>query len=195
MFRVDTRAWSKLADILGLGNQALAGIGQEVSPVQDLSRILMADKVKTTMYFETDVAAATKSITKQWNDASDWDEVFVDGVLTSADGDLPQPGDDRFVVMASIHLAGTVANYTSAELFRITVAATSTFILMGEWGAFQTSHNAPTMVPPMLLPQKLGPLETDARLHEVVSGVDCAFNWSIQMISAEPGVLSAFPGL
>jgi len=195
-FKIPGRAYLALARILDLpGTEGLEGMQDEVIPVQDLSRILQQAQVKHTVFQKSDQPDPGVILALQWNDVSDWDEVRINGIVVGTDDDLPLLSDDRFIVMCGLGISDTRADYTSAQINRqLPADITQTMQLMA-WGAIVSSHEGPVPVAPFTLPQRLVPSEVQVRLVEIVGATPLAtFNWTIQMISAEPGVLAAFPG-
>jgi hypothetical protein len=157
--------------------------------------MLMADQVKQVLYSLNTSPAANATTDVQWADASDWTEIQVNGVLTAADRDLPQPTDDRIVTMVSLQVTGTQSDYTTGEVLRHLPTDTGPLMLLADMGAIVTSHNAASPVAPLVVPQYLIPGETTVRFGEIVSGADADFAWSVHMVSAERGVMSAYQGV
>jgi len=196
MLKIPTRVWSQFSTILRLpGTDGLEGLQDEVVPTQDLSRIMMADRVVHGAWFRTNTPAASATSVMQWSDASDWTEIQLNGIVTVNDDELPLLTDDRIVVAVGLQLTGTQADYTSAEITRQLPFATGRRMQMAQYGAIVAGHNGPTMDPPFLLPQVLLPNEDIVELAQVVTGNAAAFQLTIQTVSAEPGVMAAFPGV
>ena len=189
------RIYSRLGAILGLsGTDGLKGLQDEGVPTQDLTRILQAGKVKQTLYTLATTPAASQVTDVQWADLSDWGEVQVNGIVAAADGDLPQPSDDRIVTQGSLEIS-VEANYTRSEVARLLPTVAGETMSMAEFGALTTSHDNASMIAPFLLPQRLVPGETSVRFHDVVSGAGVLFFYTVFMLSAEPGVMSLGSGV
>lgn len=190
-------AYRALATILRLpGTQTVEGIQSEAIPTQDLQRVLQDARVKQTLYQILLSPAATLTTTIQWNDASDWTQVRVDGVIQTDDAALPQRDETRIIVGASLRIAGTVGEYTRAALYRRTDTTIAENILCREWGALGASLlNALPQPDPGLLPMYLQFSENSLRIQSVVSGANADLTYTIEMLSAERGVLSPLPGV
>ncbi len=196
MFRLASKIYTALPRIFRLpGTEQLEGMQREGIFTQDLNRMMQADRVTHTLYTQTDTPAATQDNGNLWGDASDWTEVQVNGIRTTIDQDLPSSADDRLIISVGLHLAGTTASYTSAAFIRRMQDAAGNRVLVREFVALVASHNNPTILAPNLLPTPLNHSELTCIMQEVVSGIDCDFRWSIEMLSAEPGVLSRYPGV
>lgn len=196
MLKIPTKVWSKFSTILRLpGSEGLANIQSEVVPVQDLSRIMQADRVDRMAYSFTNTPAASATTTLQWNDVSDWDQVRKNGIIVGADNELPALTDDRIIISMGLEIGGVDADYTSCEAVRVTPFTTIRFVQLAAWAAIVASHNAPTLTPPLQLPQYLLPGETDMRLVQIVTGIGADFNFVVQMVAAEPGVMAAYGGI
>lgn len=196
MIKLPTRIWSNFSTILGLaGTTSLDGMQTEVVPVQDLTRVMQSDRVQTVAYSFQNTPAATSTFTRDWNDASDWTEVRVNGIITTNDADLPPLDWDRWVIAVGLAIGGTQAHYTSSEQFRLVPFTLNNEVELASYGDLVAGHtNAPALAP-NLLPQKLLPQELTVRLTAVVSGNAAAFRETIQLVAAEPGVLAAYIGL
>jgi len=158
--------------------------------------MLQADRVKSVIY-NFDVSPAADFISDlQWADDSDWTSIDIDGVPSPfADADLPQITDDRILVSASLQVTGTVAEYTTAEVKRhLGVGATPLGLFM-EFTAITTGHSNPSVVAPLLLPQWLVLGEETVRIQGEVSGANADLAFTVQMLSAERGVLSPYVGV
>lgn len=194
-FGIPTRTYSALARILRLaGTDGLAGMQPEIVPVQDLSRMLQAERVKEVMYLSGSTVVSTQYRAVDWNDASEWSTVSVNGVITTADDDLPQPTDDRIVVTVGLAIGGTQSNYTSASMTRILAIGGGGESELAAFGSVVTSHTCAHMVAPTVLPQRISTGELQCHFIEVVSGA-VPITWMVQMLSAEPGVMAALPGV
>jgi len=197
MFDIPARTYAAFQRIFQLGSESLRGIQREVVPTQELSRILMAGRARHVAYTLEDLLpAGTKTIDVQWNDASDWTEIQVNGVITTSDDDLPEVTDDRIVIMTGLQITGTQAQYTTADSRRhFPRSAGSHLTLIQEYGAITTGHAGPIPLGPNVLPQYLARGEDTMRLNEVMSGVATNWFWAFQMIAAEPGILSSYQGV
>jgi len=196
VIKVPRRSWTRLATILGLpGSESFSGIQEEVVPVQDLTRVLQADRVKQTSYSLDVSPAANFASDLQWNDLSDWTAVQVNGVVASADADLPQDGDERIVIALSLQVSGTIGEYTSAEVKRFVPTGTGPLGLLMTFGAVVATHSNASPAAPLLLPQWLVPQEFSVRFTGIVTGANADFAFNVQMISAEKGVLSPYVGV
>jgi len=196
MFKIPGRVYPLFARILGLpGSEALEGIQREIVPTQDLTRMLQGVKVKHTLYTLDTSPTVNANRDVQWNDASDWSEIQVNGVVTAVDAQLPMPTDDRIIIMTSLQISGTQADYSTAEVLRFLPTVAGSLMLVQSYGAIVAAHSAASPTGPLLLPQVLVPGEISIRLAEKVSGADADFFWSVHMISAERGVLSPYPGV
>jgi len=196
LFKIPGQAYAALARILDLpGTVGLEGFQDEVIPTQDLTRMLQDIKVKRTLFQAIIDPSATQNTTKQWADASDWTEVQVNGITQVADDALPQPNQQRFITSVSLHVAGTQSHYTTAAVSRRTATTTAANILLASFGALSSNRSSVSPDQPALLPAVLAFEEVDCRFNQVVSGNDAQFNFIIEMISAERGVLHPIPGV
>jgi len=195
MLKIPSRAYTRLSTILRLpGSEGLRGLQEEVVPTQDLNRVLQADRVKIASYSLLLSPAASASTDVQWNDLSDWEAVDIDGVPADTDASLPQDLEDRIIVACSLQTNGS-ADYTTAEVKRFVTTGTGPLGLLTAFGAVPTAHSNAVPDPPMLLPQWLIPGEFSVRFTQIVSGAGATFHFSVQMISAERGVLAPYVGV
>jgi len=190
-------AYRAIATILRLpGTQSIEGIQSEAIPTQDLQRVLQEARVRRTLYQFLISPASTTTTTIQWNDASDWTEVQVDGIVQTLDAALPQRNETRIITGASLRIAGTTAEYTRAALYRRTDTAVVENVLCREWGALGASLlNALPQPDPGLLPMYLPLLENTLRIQSVVSGANADLTYTIEMLSAERGVMHPLQGV
>jgi len=195
LLQIPVRAYAQLANILGFGGSTgIIGIQDEAIPTQDLTRILQDARVQRTLFqlTEPDVAA-TGNTDMQWNDLSDWTEVWVNGIQQSTDDQLPQRNQTRIITSVSLQIAGTQADYTVAAVYRRTATAIVHNILLAEFGVLVTSLNNAAGVGVGLLPQWLQLEENTVRWQKVVSGNLSDLSLTIEMISAERGILHPGP--
>jgi len=195
-FPIPSMSYGQLATILELpGTVGLTGMQEEIVPVQDLSRVLQAAKVKRTQFIRANSHAVTDDTAISWNDASTFTSVHVNGVLTTLDSDLPALTDQKIIIFAGLAVTGTQADYTSAQLLRILGDAGATQALIVEWGDVGAGNVVPTRLAPWSMPIVLSPDETAASLRVAVSGVAAVTRLSVQMVSAPVGVMASFPGV
>jgi len=196
MFKIPGNTFRAFGRVFQLGaSESLGELLRDPLPTVPLDRILMESRVKQVLYIEQTTPAATQAPTLEWSDVSDWSEVFVNGVVAAEDAQLPQPTDDRIIISIGLHIGGTTAEYTSAQVLRNMGDSASILSEMRAFGALTASHNQPVTIAPNLLPVALSHIEDTVRFREVVSGANSTFNWSIQMLAAEPGVMGPFPGV
>lgn len=196
MFKIPGGSFTALARILRLpGTDTVEGLQDEVVPVYDLNRVLQDQRVSSYFYQFGNTPAATAALTLSWNDLSDWTTVRRNGILVADDAGLPALTDERVIVAIGLQLSGTQADYTDgAAVYRFMPSGHTA--AMREFGTIKTTtHRGPAVEAPDLLPQWLVPTEVDVNLIQIVSGIAAVFNWSVQMISAEPGVMSKFSGI
>ena len=167
----------------------------QIVPTQDLSRILQASKVKRTQYIRTNSHSGSDDTTFEWNDVTDWSTVHVDGVLTTADADLPTIADEKIIIYVGMMVTGTQAHFTRAQFLRTLGDAGSTSVAVADWSGVTTDLIAPSLVAPWTLPVTLSPDEIAGSLRCVVSGTAAVTRLVVQMISAQIGVMSPFPGV
>jgi len=195
LIKIPVRAYAQLANILGFGGSiGIVGIQDETIPVQDLTRILQDARVQRTLFqlTEPDVAA-TGSTDMQWNDRSDWTEVWVNGIEQQTDDALPQRNQTRVITSVSLQVAGTQADYTVSALYRRTATAIVHNILLAQFDTLVTSLNNAVGLAPTLLPQWLQLEENTVRWQKVVSAGLSDLSLTIEMISAERGILHPGP--
>lgn len=196
MFSLASRVFSQFSTILRLaGSESLTGIQEEAVPVWDLNRVLQADRVDHVVYSVEDTPAATGNVDANWNDASDWTEVQVNGIVTTSDADLPPVTNDRLLLAITLQITGTVAQYTAGQAARQNPFASATLSLAGQWGTNLTDGVAVLQTAPYILPQILMPGENLIRFREIVTGVAAEFHWTAHLLSAAPGVMARFPGV
>jgi len=195
VFKIPGRVYTPFATILGLpGTENIEGMQREGVPTQDLTRMMQAVKVKHTLYTRTQSPVADDDlVTLQWDDASDWTEVSVNGVLTTADGDLPQPTDSRWIIDVSLQVA-TAANFLSAEVVRRLDDAINTDVMVQTYTDVIASHALATPLLNGNMPLVLSIRENNILFRGIRSAAGPSYLWSVQLISAIPGVLSAYPG-
>jgi len=199
MFLIPGNTYADFAAVMQLaGVEGLARFQTEVVPTQDLTRFLQGRRVKHTLYNFATVPAADEETTLQWADASDWDNIIVNGVALNTatadnDGDLPQDTDDRIIVHASLQVSGTIADYTTAQANR--EAIFGPLMIIATWQAVVTGHQPVPPTGPWLLPQVLQPNEVEMHIRAEVSGNAANMQFMIQMVSAPSGVLSPYPGV
>lgn len=196
--RIPGNAYGLFANIFNFpGSEGLRGIQEEVVPTQDLSRLLQFSRAKSVVYSLTTTPGASLDRTAQWDDASDWTECQVNGIVTTVDADCPQPTDVRILTGAYLNVTGTLASYTSAELSRINIS-TGVLLPFAAFGAITTGHNGPAMIAPYRLPQYLLQgvgIERTIDIRMQVSGAGATYNWTFTMLSAESGVFAPYPGV
>ena len=196
MFFRPQRAYQNIDEILGLpGGVTLKGMQDEAVPTQDLNRILQSNRVKRVLYTLSSSPAATGDVNADWAVAGDWTEIQVDGVLTVADADLPQTGQERIITGIALAIGGTSSEYTSAEAVRLMPTSAGTQYGVAKFGTLPTSQATPQIAPPWLLPQYLSPNEITMRFTQVVSGINADFFWVVTMIAAPRGVMSPYFGV
>ena len=194
MLKIPGRVYTQFATVLGLaGSENVKGLQSEVVPTQDLTRFLQATQVKHTIFTRTQTMAIDNDILiLNWNDASDWTEVQVDGALTTRDSDLAQPSDDRWLLMVSLQIT-VPALWLTAECKRRLNDASASDTYVQSFSDVPAGHSM-AIPETSLLPMVLSTRENIVVLRMLRSGAGPGGLWSIQMISAEPGVLAAFPG-
>jgi len=196
MLPIPSNAYGRFASILNLpGTESLRAIQSDIVAVQELTRMMQDRLVKRTIYSFDSSPAADLLTDLQWNDASDWTEVQVNGIVQVADSELPQDTDERIVTQVSLQVAGTQSEYTTGEVLRHMPTTSAPLMLLAQFGAITTGHAAASAVAPLLYPQFLVPNEFTVRINEQVSGANADFAWTIHMISAAPGVLSPYLGV
>jgi len=196
-FRIPGPGFGQVSAILGLpGVIGLTGMQEEIVPTWDLNRVLQAAKIKRTMYQlnQASIIGSTTA-TPIWNDASDWDEVQVDGVVTVRDADLPQPTDERIIVACGLEVSGAPTEFTSGIFARTIATVVPQRIAVAEFTAVTSSLLVAKMQAPNLMPQTLALGEVGCLIRNVGTGVVAVPHWIVQMISAEPGVMSIAPGV
>jgi len=195
MLKIPGRAWAPFATVLDLpGTEGLTGIHTEVSPTQDLTRILQSSQVDRIFYEVTFSPAVDALTSMQWADVSDWTEVQINGIRQTLDDRMPPATNQQILINAGLQVGGTVAEYTSAEAFRSTPTAGGGQLLVAEWGAITTGHSCITPVAGGLLPQMLLPNELTIFLRQEVSGANADFTFMFQLLSAPPGVMAVYLG-
>ena len=195
MIKIPSRSYGALGTILELpGTEGLGLMMRDIVPVQDLSRVLMAAKVKRIAYELTETVAGTGNASPVWGDASTWTNVSVNGISTVRDEDLAQPNEERFITSVSLQIGGTVAHYTSLEVTRLVPSLGNAQIRVAEFGDLATSHATATPVGTAILPVALQVGETTLRLNQVVSGIESIQTFVIQLIAAPQGLLAIMPG-
>lgn len=192
------RAYVRLGDIMGWGNRGLRGVEETIIPVQDLSKVLLDSRVKRTLY--TSSAKATingnTDFVLEWGDASDWAEVQINGVVSSADIQMPQPGTDRIITAMSLSVSGaTPAEYTSCEIARSAPTTVAVSLNCVRFGAPTAGHRTASIDAPYLLPQALNLNELQIIMRLVGTGVDGTATLAVSMLSAERGVMNLYPGV
>jgi len=189
------RTFLGLGNIMQWGNEGLVGMGEEVVPTLDLSRILLNARVQRTLYTSDPIATinGTVDTTFQYNDASDWAEIQVNGVVQVADSALPPPDHERILIGAAGFVSGIV--YVSAELTRTMPVAATVRQSVVEFGAITGSHVSPSIIAPYLLPVTLNLEELDLRLRIVGTDTTSTFTLVLELLSAERGIMNLFPGV
>jgi len=195
MLPIPSSAYGRFARILDLpGSESLSAIQSDVVATQDLTRMMQDRLCKRTLYTLTLSPAVTAAADVQWNDASDWTEVQVNGIVQVADTQLPLDTDERIIVAASLQIGATLASYTRCEAKRFLPDGVSSNMLIQSWGTLQTGFACPDPGV-FLLPQYLTPGESTVRITQVVSADLADFFVSFHMISALPGVMSPYTGV
>jgi len=195
---IPKKAYTAFPGIMGFGGTVgITGIEDVAVPTQPLSSMLLDARVKRTSFFASLATGAgvPLDLNVSWNDVSDFNEVHVNGVLVAADSELPQPTDERIIVMASLEVAGTPSHYGSAQFVRTAPDATTTRVLVAEWGGVTTDLLCPAMTAPLLLPQTLALQENNATFRNRGSGTGALCYWTVYMLSAERGVMALYPGV
>lgn len=196
MLKIPSKTWSAFARIVRLpGTQILSGLQEEIVPTQDLSRVMQADRVRHVAYGFTNTPAASANSDLQWNDFSDWTVITTNGLVASGDAELPQPDEHRIITAVGLQISAGGGDYTSAEMNRFNFFPVASLLPMAEWGAVTAGHNSAQQSAPALLPQQLAPGENSVRLTQIVTGATAVFNFTVQMIVAEYGVMAAYPGV
>jgi len=193
VLKIPGRAWAPFATVLNLpGTEGLTGIHTEVSPTQDLTRILQSSQVDSVEYVVSLAPATDTLTTLQWRDVSDWTEIFINGIRQTLDDQQPPLTNQRILLNAGLELTGTVASYVSAETFRGGLGSANH--LIAEFGALSATH---AMIRPEggpVAPQLLELGEANVFCRQNVSADLAVFVFWFQMLSAEPGVMAAFLG-
>ena len=196
MFRIPARTFTAFARILNLpGTENIQGLQREAVPVWDQNRVLQDDRVSSYMYLQESTPAASVKITLEFDDLSDWTEVLRNGVIVAADDGLPPRDHDRIVTWIGLQISGTQAHYTTSEVNRFMPTTGGSTASVIEFGAITSGHRGPLIVSPWTLPYYLAPQEGGLNIAEEVSGNASDWHWSVQLISAEPGVMSKYLGV
>lgn len=198
MLPLGVRTYVGLGDIMQWSNEGLQGLSQEVVPTQDLSKILLNARVKRCLYTSAAIATINGNVDTvfQWADNSDWTEVQINGIVIGNDPAMPQPGDERIIIDASLTLGGvTPSQFTTAELVRTAPVAATVRQSCIEWASPTTAHLTATVTAPYLLPQTLNLNETDCFLRIVGTGTAALITLTVSMLAAERGVMNLFPGV
>jgi len=195
MLPIGNRAYVSFGDVMEWAGDGFSGIAREIIPVQDMNASLLNRFVSRTLYQIELAPAASASLPFVWAVASDWDEVQVNGVVQVDDSQLPQPTDERILVHASLEIAGTATEYTRAELSRDSPTVQVQQMLVMQWGTLPGTLLNATPTAPFLLPQTLSIGETGGEYRVVVSGANALLRCTVEMISAQRGVMRPFPGV
>ncbi|MEE8551626.1 MAG: hypothetical protein V3T08_10275 [Gemmatimonadota bacterium] len=190
-------ALSVILDPSGPGIR-LATIESTVIPVQDLSRILQGSQARHFVYFKEQALVADSTVSLQWNDASDWDEIAANNIPITLDPDLPASDGsvNRLLVSVGLALSVTVAEWNSSVLRR--TAAIPTALNTHAWSAVKANLLGGNVVPnaPNLLPVALAPGEVSVELDtDITFTVGVTLKWVIEMIVAPRGVMAVYPGV
>lgn len=198
MLPLGVRTYTGLGDIMQWSNEGLVGMSTEVVPTQELSKVLLNARVKRCLFTTAPIATINGNVDTvlQWADVSDWAEVQINGIVIGSDAAMPQPGDERIIVDASLTLGGTTrTQLTTAELVRTAPTAATVRQSCVEWSAPTLSHLTALITTPYLLPQTLNLNESDAFLRLVATGVDALVTLTVSMLAAERGVMNLYPGV
>jgi len=195
--QIPGRTYPQFSTVLGFpGTDGLRGIQQEVVPVQELSRFLLDSKIKRMLYMlNVQSISGTASGLADWGDASDWDDVLLNGVLTIADADLPQPDDDRIITNVSLQVSGTPTDYSTGILNRVLPNPGAGFSDIATWGAMIASHLTAPQTGIKRTPLALGLNELGINFRIVGTDVNASCDVHVEMIAAERGVMNVFPGV
>lgn len=193
LIRIPGPDFKNLAELLEI--IAISGFQDEGFFTLDLGRVWQSSRIQITTYAARRTPAATETAVLQWRDASDFNQIIINGQQgTVADERLPPTDHTRIITRVALDIGGTAADYTSAQALRQSPLTTTQYTLMAAFGAVGTSDIgvAPTI---NLLPQWLDPLEHSISLRSVVSGANALINYTFTMVSAPPGVIYGGPGV
>lgn len=199
MLPIGNRAYITFGDLMSWSGQGFEGIGREVIPVQDMNASLLNQFVKRTLYtFNIATVNGVVATLLQWNDASDWTEVQVNGEVQVADSALPQDSDERIIVSVGLEISGvTPAEYAdSAQITRRAPVVLLNQTAVREWGTLASaSILCPQVIGTNVLPQTLNINEATVEIRIIGTGTAATGEFTVEMISAERGVMRPFPGV
>jgi len=196
LLRIPTKAYQDLVRLLGLDTRTgVRGIHDEVFPTQDMNRILQSHRIQRTTYVFSNTPAVDFVNAVQWTDFSDWAEVVVDGRQAAADADLPPVDHDRYVTSVSLEISGTIASYVGLTVLRVHNTILADTGIIAKYGANTDGLLNPIEIGPRQLPLLLALDENGVSFSMDVSGAGNAFHVTIEMISADPGIMALLPGV